>query len=404
MNILIIPPGALPIPAYKGGAVEALIQSYINYNEVQKEVNFTLYTTKDEKENWNNKYRSTEFKFIDNRSIYYKISKIIRYIINNKIPYFYIGNAFCTAVTRKLKKEKKCYDAIIVENNPFAILQLRKIYKNIPIILHLHNDYLNNETKKCKKILNEYDRVIAISNYIKSRIETIYQTEKISVVYNGININIFNQNVDEKLLTEYRKKYNITDKDVVLLYVGRLIKEKGIKELVDVTGKLIDNGYNNVKLLVVGTKASSDSKNDLFIDALKKKSNQYKSNIIFTGFIEYKNLPILHQISDIQIIPSKWGEPLGNVVIEGMASGIKQIVTNDGGIPEIIDRDNTVVIEKDNLTQNLYDALAKTIKKHDFEKKKNNEKTSLYSEESYSKNIIKLVEREVNEYIKKNKK
>ena len=83
-------------------------------------------------------------------------------------------------------------------------------------------------------------------------------------------------------------------------------------------------------------------------------SAQYHKNIIFTGYIKNEELPKVYQMSDIQVIPSKLGEALGNVVIEGMASGIKQIVTNDGGIPEIAKYSNSYIIEKDNLEEELY--------------------------------------------------
>ncbi len=404
MNILIIPPGALPIPAYKGGAVEALIQSYINFNETQKnDIQFTIYTIEDFKEDWNNKYKKTEFKFINQNSIFYKVNRIFRYIINNKLPKVYIGNAFCSEVVKKLKKENKKYDAIIVENNPFAVLQLRKIYNDIPIIFHLHNDYLNSNTKKCKEILNQYDKIIAISEYIKKRIETIGSTDKIKVIYNGINTRSFNEEIKQEILDEYRKKYDINESDKVLLFVGRLIKEKGINELIDACIRLIDEGQKNLKLIVIGTKASSDSKNDRFINELMNKGEKYKDNIKFTGFIEYQKLPIFHQISDIQIIPSKWGEPLGNVVLEGRASGIKQIVTNDGGIPEVVDEKAATIIETNNLTDNLYKAIKYSLKSEDLSKKPNEMAIEAFSEETYSKNIIDLIEREINEYNQKNK-
>ena len=172
MKVLVIAPGVLPIPAYKGGAVEALVESYINYNEKHHHCDFTIYTIDDDV-NYNEKYKFAKFIYINTKGVIYKINQIIRYIINNKIPKIYIGNAFISRVMKKIKCDKTKYDMIIVENCPFYVLKLRKIYKNIPIICHLHNDYLNKKTKYSKKILNQFDKIITVSNYIKRRVETI---------------------------------------------------------------------------------------------------------------------------------------------------------------------------------------------------------------------------------------
>ncbi len=97
-------------------------------------------------------------------------------------------------------------------------------------------------------------------------------------------------------------------------------------------------------------------------------------------------------MSDIQVIPSKLGEALGNVVIEGMASGIKQIVTNDGGIPEIAKYSNSYIIEKDNLEEELYQTIIKIIKEKDYRKEKiQQEILKKFSQTVYSENFLKII-------------
>lgn len=393
MKVLVISPGALPIPAYKGGAVEALIESYINYNEKTHDYDFTVYTIEDDK-NYNEEYKYTNFVYINTNGYMYKINKTIRYIINNKLPKIHIGNAYISKVIKKLKKEDEQYDRIIVENCPFYILKLRKIYPNTPIICHLHNDYLNEKTKYSKKILREYDKVIAISNYIKERVETIEKDNKIETIYNGINIDIFNKEIDERKKDEYKRKYNIEEGDITFLYTGRLIKEKGVKELILAFQKMLKNQHEkNYKLLIIGSKASKNSKKDAYINELIKISKEFEKNIIFTGFIDYKDLPIFHSISNVQVIPSRWGEPLGNVVIEGMASGIKQLVTDDGGIKELVEGTNAKIISTDNLVDNLYNSMIEIVNNKDYERTSKEEYVNNFSEETYSKEIFKLLKK-----------
>lgn len=254
MKVLILPPGVLPIPAYKGGAVEALIESYIKYNEIKHENDFTIYTIKDDNECYK-KYKHTKFIQVDTNSIFYKAEKLFRYFVNNKLPKIHIGNAYITKVIRMLKKAKEQYDIIIVENCPFYILKLRKLYPNTKIICHLHNDYLNKDTKYAKKILNQYDKILTVSDYIKRKVQEIdksIQSNKIETVYNGVNTDIFNQKIENKKIENYRKKYNLNKDDIIFLYTGRLVKEKGVKELILAFNKLLKNSTNKkIKLLIV---------------------------------------------------------------------------------------------------------------------------------------------------------
>lgn len=390
MRVLIISPGVLPVPAIKGGAVEKLIETYINENEKQHRINFTVYTVQDQSNN-NLKYKYTEFKYIKNNKLTYKIERAFRWIINNKLPKIHIGNVYISKVAKKMKNDNTKYDVIIVENNPFAIFKLRKIFPKTKIVLHLHNDYLNIETKKAKRILNLYDEIIAISKYIKSRVDDIEKTEKVKVIYNGINTDIFSKNIEPQILEKAKEKYGIEKDDIVLLYTGRLVEEKGVKELIEATNRIIDTNPN-IKLLIIGSKASSDSKKDLFISKINSISKKHEKNIIFVGFVQYEKLPIFHQISNIQIIPSKW-EALGNVVIEGMASGIKQIVTNSGGIPEIVQGTSATIIGTNGLEENLYKAIRETVRKGQYQRKRREKELESFTESVYSNNIFKELEK-----------
>ena len=144
-----------------------------------------------------------------------------------------------------------------------------------------------------------------------------------------------------------------------------------------------------------GSKASKDSKKDRFMFELMSIASKYSENIIFTGYIANEELPVLYQISDIQVVPSRWGDPLGNVVIEGMASGIKQVVTNDGGIPELAKYSDAYVIEKENLQEELNQIITKIVKNKDYKKGKiENRNFQKFSQIEYSKNILKIIKNE----------
>ena len=251
MKVLVISPGVLPIPASKGGAVEKLIESYMRYNEIHHKVDFTLYTVKQELD-YDLKFKNTKFVYVDIENIIYKIDRGIRYIINNKLPKIHIGNAFIAKVKRTLKKDKTKYDVIIIENIPFNVLEMRKLYPTTKIIYHIHNDYLNNQTKKATKILNACDEIIAVSEFIKNRVQTIKETNKITILYNGIDMERFSQKITHNEIAECKERYQLNHNDFIILYTGRIVPGKGVKELISAYCKVLkDTNKLHVKLLIV---------------------------------------------------------------------------------------------------------------------------------------------------------
>lgn len=400
MNVLVITTGALPVPATKGGAVEKLIEEYIDYNEEKHIVDFTVYTISND--NSGNAYKYTRFRNINENKLTYKIEKMFRWVINNLFPKVHIGNVFINRVIKDLKVKNEKYDLIIVENIPYNVLFIRKLYPKTKIIYHIHNDFLNTKTKKGKKIINQCDLIIAVSNFIKNRIMEIEKTNKIKVIYNGIDVEKFNNKITIQEEEKTRNHLGFKKDDIIFLFVGRLVKEKGIRELIKAFNKVLDkdfNRYNNLKLFIVGNKSGKSTKKDIFYRNIEKIALKHKENIKFSGYIPYEKLPEIYKISNVQIVPSKWNEAFGNVVVEGMASGISQIVTNDGGIPEIVNLENAILIDKKNLIENLYESIICILKDKDKIMKKNKAlNIEKFSKLEYCKNVfnaIKLMNGEI---------
>lgn len=390
-KILLITPGIFPVPATHGGAVEYLTQLYVDENDKKQHVILDVITISLDKndEKQNNKYKNTNFIYINGMKKTFKFSRIIRYIINCIFP-FYVNNAYIHEVIKKLEKNKKKYDEIIIENNPLFVKSIRQIYKDTPIVLHLHNDYLNDQSKHNKYILDNCTKVYAVSNYISSRVQTIYKTNKVEVVYNGIDLDCFTKKYSQNELEKCRKKYDITSSNFIFLYVGRLIPEKGVLELMHAFQQ-INKEFPTTKLLIVGSKSTKKSRMGTFGKKLLNLSKD-NNNIIFTGYIDYNNIPLIYSISDVAIVPSKWGEPFGNVVVEGLASDTKQIVTNDGGISEIVKGTSASIIDKSGLTNNLYSEMKNLIEKNNKSDSSNDLKIAKqFSKESYIKNIFSKI-------------
>ena len=149
---------------------------------------------------------------------------------------------------------------------------------------------------------------------------------------NGVNTTFFSKNnfTDSELL-KLREENNIKPTDIVFLSVGRIVKDKGINELVSAFVKLASE-HDNVKLVMLGR--FEGDLNPITEEATKQINEN--PNILFLG---YKNdVRAYFAFSDIFVFPS-YREGFPNVVMQAGAMGLPSIVSNINGSNEIIEND-----------------------------------------------------------------
>lgn len=161
---------------------------------------------------------------------------------------------------------------------------------------------------------------------------------------NGIDIDYFSPELFTRQANQQlRTKLNINDRDFVFIFVGRLVKDKGINELVSAFLNLREN---RCKLLLVGT--FENTLDPLSPETLKEIYNNER--IIFVGY--QNDVRPYFSIADALAFPS-YREGFPNVVIQAGAMGLPSIVTDISGSNEIIiDGENGVIIppkDKDSL-------------------------------------------------------
>lgn len=353
-KIAFISSGYLPLPSVKGGAVETLIDILLNSSKVQNKYQIDVYSIYD-KEAFEESSKQNKINYIYLKPCFI-IKKVFRYIIN-KYTRKYIGNDYIINLIKNYKEKLSNYDYVIIENKPEFSLTLRKYIKG-KLIFHSHNDFLNKDTKHAKEILKSYDCVYALSEYICNRICEIDEQEgkkKVKLLYNGVDTKKF-ENPPMKEIQEIKKKLKLSQDDIVILYTGRLVEEKGIKELIQAFNKL---NNDKLKLIITGDINPRNYKLKMFVHELKKISNKNK-NIIFTGYINYHKIPLYYNIADVGVIPSIWEEPFALTVIEHLAAGHPVIVSNSGAMPELVNNNVAIVVNKSfNFVNNLSEALLK---------------------------------------------
>ncbi|MCA1021062.1 glycosyltransferase family 4 protein [Halobacillus litoralis] len=220
----------------------------------------------------------------------------------------------------------------------YASIQLGKRL-NIPVVCTLRGSDINTYPYKgygsmgmTKKVLQRADRVITVSEALKVESESlIYPKKNIEVIYNGVDVEKFkitNNDLDYNIDKPFDKK--------VLLFVGRVIKEKGIWELLK-SFTTICKQDSNSKLIIVGE--GRELKNAIRFCYEKN----IEDNVSFLGNVPNEEIQYLYKRCDIFILPS-YNEGLPNVVVEAMAASKPVIATNVGGIPEVVNEKTGVLV------------------------------------------------------------
>lgn len=390
MKIAILNSGILPIPAVLGGAVECMTDFYLEYNDKKKLHEITIYSI------WDPHIANSpallsdvnHYFFIDVSSLKARIlRRIHKYLISSDAYYNYFIDYYFEKAYSDIKNKQ--FDCIILENCPGHVYKLsQRGHKNL--ILHLNNDLLNSKSKYHNYIFSNLTKIITCSNYIRERVCTIQQNNKTQTLYNAIDVSSF---APKDYVSISRKELGIFEDDFVVVYSGRINKDKGVSELIDAILLLRD--MPKIKLLIIGgTFFGNSNKDNDFVLSLKEKAQIIKNKIIFTGFIPYKKLPDYLQLAQIAVIPSIWEEPFGLTVIEAMAAGIPLITTRSGGIPEICEGVATIVDKCDivnnlaNAIKDLYNNPEKRIKMSSNAK----ERVQKFDKNIFAKKIFETIE------------
>jgi glycosyltransferase involved in cell wall biosynthesis len=149
---------------------------------------------------------------------------------------------------------------------------------------------------------------------------------------NGVDIDYYHpEAISEEAKNQLRDSLQIKKEDFVFVFVGRLVIDKGIRELVKAFDNLSKN-HKNIKLILVGPKenANNPKKREMF------QTIYNNENIITVGFQE--DVRPYFAISDVLVLPS-YREGFPNVALQAGAMGLPCIVSDISGCNEIISQE-----------------------------------------------------------------
>ena len=218
----------------------------------------------------------------------------------------------------------------------YAAKSLKNAY-DIPIVATIHateagrNSGIHDETQRYINdtewlLTYEATEVIENSNYMKNEIQRLFGLpfDKINVIPNGINLSNFT-GIERDY--DFRRQYAM-DNEKIILYVGRLVYEKGVQHLIAAMPKILSN-YNDAKLIIAGRGG--------MMDELRAEASNLGLNdkIYFTGYLNSKQVQKMYKCADVAVFPSTY-EPFGIVALEAMLAGVPTVVSDVGGLDEIV--------------------------------------------------------------------
>ena len=392
MKIAILTSGILPIPAVQGGAVENFLDFFLEYNNIHQRHDITVYSIYNPKvkEHPALKSKVNHYYYIQIDSLWAKFRKRLFSKRHPDTYHHYSIDFFLYESLKHIRKQN--FDAIILNNRP-GYAEVLDGKTNAKLVYNLYNDKLNCTTRSHQQIYDAASLVISTSDYISNRVRTIGDYgNKCVTVYSGIELDKFSSSITPRVS---RKDLGLSPSDFVLLFSGRVNKEKGVMELISAIQQL--EQYPNIKLLILGSSFFGNaSKDDDFIQSLKQRAKNIKDRIIFTGFIPYEMMPDYLKISDVATIPSNWDDPFPTTVLEAQAMGLPIITTRRGGIPEEVTEENAILLDTDEqFVDNLVKAILELFNHPEKRKQMSDvsiERSRLFDKETYAKNFFAALE------------
>jgi glycosyltransferase involved in cell wall biosynthesis len=248
----------------------------------------------------------------------------------------------------------------------YALTEHYGIYNNIVDESFLKKKFAFR--KFVKKIISRSDVFVPVSNYLGNAVNKMVVEKSFTVIYNTVNTKLFFL----KNILEKKQRFRF-------IHVSGMEPLKNVEGILNATEKL-SKKRNDLELIIVGKLNDN-------IYSLAKQKDILDKIVFFSGEIKYHEVAEQMQLAHCLVLFSKT-ETMSCVAAEAICCGLPVIATNVGGLPEVINNENGVLVNSENETE-LEQAMNKMIDNYGGFDKKNIEQTA-HKKYSY-KNIGKQI-------------
>jgi glycosyltransferase involved in cell wall biosynthesis len=200
----------------------------------------------------------------------------------------------------------------------------------------IHTDIQRYVNQKERMLAHEAWQIIVCTQYMRREVsQTLHMPlDKLNIVYNGIRAE--KKQLDPNFnAREFRRQFAQDDEKIVY-YVGRITHEKGIGNLLKASPTVLKALDQRVKIVIIGGGN---------VDHLKWQATDLgiHAHCRFTGFMPDEELDKFQVIADCAVFPSLY-EPFGIVALESFAARVPVVVSDAGGLPEVVQDGKTGVV------------------------------------------------------------
>lgn len=236
------------------------------------------------------------------------------------------------AIIKYYRIQKEFNPDLVYVTSFRPIILLYPFLKKKIIYYAQDSHYKDKRTKFIRIAEKKVDKFMACSCFIKEDlIKCGINEKKVEVVYNGVELNVKKEKVKN-------------EEDIVRIgIVGQVISRKGHHILIDALNSLNESNVDKFVLHIYGSGEVN------YISELKRKIEEYRlvDKVKWEGF--KKDINDIYPYLDIVVVPTLKDEPFGLVAAEPAAWNIPAIVSNTGGLKEIIrDGINGFLFENEN--------------------------------------------------------
>lgn len=242
---------------------------------------------------------------------------------------------------------------IVVHNSMKLYRQIRERAPQTKIVLHMHNAFE-------PKGLNPDIKMIVPSQFLKNYYQAYLPDADIVIVDNGIDLDAYQSDCSSQL----RSELNLSTRDKVIFYAGRIVPDKGVLLLLKAFEKLVEE-QSDLKLVVVGDHMEvSKSDKGAYQQEVRDVAARMQNKCLMLGSIPPEKMHLYYPLADLVVIPSQFKEPFCMVAIEAMGAGKPVLVSTRGGMVEFVKSEETGYhlrepMTVDSIAQDIKDVLAR---------------------------------------------
>jgi len=344
LKIAIVLPSYLPVPDVLGGAIETTIQALININEEHKYASLHLISAYNKKaKKLSRQYKYSFFHWVNYGFVYNFLNLFVRVL--RKLLFHKLSHLDIFIIKRILLKQN--FDKIIVHGNTRHLKSISSYIGKEKIFFSVHANIFNEESNENRQFGKMAVKYFCASNFIKNNLIRYCEIHpsNIEVIRNTISEKYYSLS-DKDMQVQMNKECNLSVDIVKLLFVGRLVPKKGIKELLSSLSS-IDVDF---KLIIIGSNGSGFGKMEAYNQfdfEVNRMINDLGDKVVKLGFVHNNYLKDYYSIADIIVMPTLYEEAASKVIMEAMACGKPVITTNKGANSEYLPCEAGILLNAD---------------------------------------------------------